>query len=79
MKLVPALLLTMLAALAASPAYAQTEAGDNGGPDILTMALVTIGAVGGAAALATLLYLVRRAIGFDPHRPPEGEEGGGEH
>lgn len=79
MKLVPALLLTMLAALAASPAYAQTEAGDGGGPHILTMALVTIGAVGGAAALATLLYLVRRAIGFDPHRPPEGEEGGGEH
>lgn len=70
----------MVSASLASPAYAQMEPADNGGPDILLTVLITTGVIGGAAALATLLYLVRRAIGFDWHRPPEGDEGtGGEH
>jgi len=48
-----------------------------GGPDILLTALLTIAVAGGAAVVATLGYVLRRAIGFDPHRPPEDEEGGG--
>ena len=55
------------------------EGGDGGGPDILLMALLTIAVAGGAAVVATLGYLLRRAIGFDLHRPPEGEEDGGGH
>ena len=48
-----------------------------GGPDILLTALLTIAVAGGAAVVATLGYVLRRAIGFDLHRPPEGEEDGG--
>ncbi len=52
----------------------------NGGPDILLIALITTASMGGAAALFTLGYLLRRRIGFDWHRPPEGDEGtSGEH
>ncbi len=80
MKLAMALLLAALVASLASPAYAQMDPADNGGPDILLTALITTGVIGGAAALATLLYFLRRAIGFDWHRPPEGDEGAdGEH
>jgi methionine-rich copper-binding protein CopC len=55
-----------------------TETGDtdDDGPDILFLALITIASVGGAAVLFTLGYLLRRRIGFEPHRPPE--DGGGE-
>jgi hypothetical protein len=43
------------------------------GPDILPLALLTIGAAGIAAVVLLIGYLVRRAIGYDPHRPgPEG-------
>jgi methionine-rich copper-binding protein CopC len=57
------------------------DADDDGGPDILLLALVTIGSVGGAAVLFTLGYLLRKRIGYEPHRPPERDEGsdGGEH
>ncbi len=53
-------------------------ADDDGGPDILLTALVTTASVGGAAVLLTLGYLLRRRIGFEPHRPPPGDEDGGE-
>ncbi len=80
MRLALALLVTALMASLASPAYAQMEPAENGGPDILRTALITTGVIGGGAALATLLYFLRMAIGFDWHRPPEGDErGGGEH
>ncbi len=80
MKLPLALLAALLMASLASPAYAQMEPAENGGPDILRTALITTGVIGGGAALATLLYFLRRRIGFDWHRPPEGDEGaGGEH
>ena len=49
---------------------------DDDGPDILFVALITIGSVAVAAALFTLGYLLRQRIGFEPHRPPEGGEGG---
>lgn len=48
---------------------------DNDGPDILFLALITIAVVGGAAVLFTLAYFLRRRIGYEPHRPPEGDEG----
>jgi len=48
-----------------------------GGPDILLTALLTIAVAGGAAVVATLGYVLRRKIGFDPHRPPKDEGGGG--
>ncbi len=50
------------------------DSGDDG-PDILLTALITTGVAGGVAVLFTLGYLVRRRIGYDPHRPPEGGEG----
>ncbi|MCH8920545.1 MAG: copper resistance protein CopC [Chloroflexi bacterium] len=69
---------------ATPPAEGTTAAGgaDGDGPDILLTALVTTASVGGAAVLLTLGYLLRRRIGFEPHRPPpsdEDEGGGGEH
>ncbi|KKL10270.1 hypothetical protein LCGC14_2557500, partial [marine sediment metagenome] len=48
----------------------------NGGPDILLIALITTASMGGAAVLFTLGYLLRRRIGFEPHRPPEDKEEG---
>ena len=63
----------------ASTASAQ-EAADDDGPDIPLMAAITVGVAGAAALLFTLGYLLRRRFGFDPHRPPEGEEeGDGKH
>ncbi len=53
--------------------------GDGDGPDILLTALVTIASVGGAAILLSVGYLIRRRIGFEPHRPSEDDEGGGGH
>jgi hypothetical protein len=50
------------------------EGDDDGGPDILFLALITTASVGGAVALFTLGYLLRRRIGCEPHRPPEGED-----
>lgn len=59
---------------------AETEdAGDDDGPDILFLALITIGSVGGAAVLFTMGYLLRRRLRYEPHRPPEDEGGGGGH
>ncbi len=55
------------------------DADDDDGPDILFLALITIAIVGGVAVLFTLGYFLRRRIGYEPHRPPEGDEGGGDH
>jgi hypothetical protein len=66
-----------------SPAQGvDAEAGDgddDDGPDILLMALITIAIAGGAAVLFTLGYLLRRRIGFEPHRPPKDREEGEGH
>jgi len=56
----------------ATPAGGEDK--DDGGPDILTIALLTTAVAGAAAAVGTLGYLFRRRIGFDLHRPPEGGE-----
>ena len=59
---------------------AGTAVADNGdGPDILLLALITIASVGGAAVVVSLGYLLRKRIGYEPHRPPEGDEGEGDH
>ena len=56
----------------ATPAGGEDK--DDGGPDILKIALLTTAVAGAAAVLGTLGYLFRRKIGFDLHRPPEGGE-----
>jgi len=49
---------------------------EDGGPDILLIALLTTATGGAAAVLLTLGYLLRRRIGYEPHRPPaDGDEG----
>jgi len=56
----------------ATPAGGEDK--DDGGPDILMIALLTTAVAGAAAAVGTLGYLFRRRIGFDLHKPPEGGE-----
>jgi methionine-rich copper-binding protein CopC len=61
------------------------DADDDDGAEILGLSLIfalpliTAVVVGGAAVLFTLGYFLRRRIGYEPHRPPEGGEGGGDH
>ena len=52
---------------------------EDGGPDILLIALLTTATGGGAAVLLTLGYLLRRRIGYEPHRPPAGGDEGDQH
>jgi len=47
---------------------------DGGGPDILRLALLTIGAAGAAGLLALIGYVIRKRIGYEPHAPKSGEE-----
>lgn len=67
----------------ATPSATPDSGSENGdgddGPDILAISLITAAAVIGLAALGLVLYLVRRRIGFFPHKPPSGEGGGGGH
>lgn len=65
---------------AATPEPAPGGTGDSGEPDILEVALWTAMAVAGVAVIGLPLYLVRRAVGFDWHRPAEeSQDGGDEH
>jgi hypothetical protein len=52
------------------------EEDDGDGPDISEIVLITLGVVGGLAVLAVVGYFVRRAIGYDPHRPGPGGDAG---
>jgi hypothetical protein len=46
------------------------------GPDILKYSLLTIGAAGAAGVILLIGYLVRRRVGYDPHREkPGGDDG----
>ena len=56
----------------ASPAVIDTD----DSPDIDKYAYLTIGAAGVAAVIATLGYLFRRRIGFDPHKPGDTDDSG---
>lgn len=64
----------------ASPTPAETrgpEAEDDGSdPDILKWALITVGITGGLALLTLIGYFVRRAVGYEPHKPRDGDDGG---
>jgi len=64
--------LALLAAILLGPqaALAFQAEGDGEGPDILPLALVTMGAIFAAAASGLVLYLFRLRIGFWLHRPP---------
>ena len=58
----------------------EASAAQEEGPDILAMALITMGAVLGTGAVGLVLYLIRLRTGFWLHRPPPREGGeGGEH
>lgn len=67
---------TSAAAPTASPAV--INEGDDD-PDIDKYAFLTIGAAGAAAVIATIGYLIRRRIGFDPHRPDRSGDSPGDH
>lgn len=56
---------------------AQVRTGDDDDSDIFLIAVIAIAAVGGVAVLATLGYLLRKRIGFEPHRPPTDDDGDG--
>lgn len=58
-----------------TPTPERADSEEDGGPDILTVALITAGAIIGASVLGLALYLLRRRIGFWPHRPPPDEGG----
>jgi hypothetical protein len=46
------------------------------GPDILKYSLLTIGAAGAAGVILLIGYLIRRRVGYDPHREkPGGDDG----
>ncbi len=64
-----------------SPDAGNGAEGSGDGPDILELALYTIGAAGVAAIIALIGYAVRNKIGFWLHRPPEhdGSDDHGHH
>jgi len=67
---------TSSATPAASPVV--IDEGDDD-PDIDKYAFLTIGAAGAAAVIGTIGYLIRRRVGFDPHRPGGGGDSPGDH
>lgn len=63
-----------------SPAAGDSAGDSGGGPDILLLALLTVGAAGGAAIIALIGYVIRNKVGFWMHRPPPRDGGDeGEH
>ena len=78
-RVLEAALLLSLLLHSAAPALAQTGDnthvfGDGDGPDILPLALLTIGAALAAGFVALLITLVRIRLGIEAHKPPEGSE-----
>ncbi len=74
-----AIALGLALALAAASALPDSAFAAQGrpdeGPDILPLALITAGAIGAAAFVGLVLYVVRLRIGYSPHRPPPREGG----
>ena len=52
-----------------------TEERNGDGPDVLMLALFTIGAAGLAGVVALIGYVIRNRVGFWLHRPPERRDG----
>jgi len=52
---------------------------DDDQPDVLLMALLTVGAAGAAGVVALIGYLIRQRTGFWLHRPPERREDETQH
>ena len=50
----------------------------NNGPDVLLMVLLTLGVAAAAAFLSLIGYLIRKRVGFWPHRPQPQEGAGSE-
>ena len=50
----------------------------NNGPDVLLMVLLTVGAAAAAAFLGLVGYVIRKRVGFWPHRPQPQEGVGSE-
>lgn len=48
------------------------------GPDVLLLALLTVGVVGAAGGVGLIGFVLRKKIGFDPHKPGPGP-GDGHH
>jgi hypothetical protein len=49
---------------------AQAQQQDDDGPDRTELVLWTLAASGAAAVLASIGYVIRKRVGFWPHRPP---------
>jgi hypothetical protein len=45
----------------------------NNGPDVLRMVLLTVGAAAAAAFLGLIGYVIRKRVGYWPHRPQPQE------
>lgn len=52
--------------------------GDDDEPDVLLMALATVGVAGAGAVLGLIGYVIRNRVGFWLHRPPPREGSAGE-
>ena len=50
----------------------------NNGPDVLLMVLLTLGAAAGAAFLGLIGYVIRKRVGYWPHRPQMQEDAAAE-
>jgi len=72
-SVVPARLLLMSAPRMEAFAFSAQQQRNNG-PDVLRMVLLTMGAAAGAAFLGLIGYVIRKRIGYWPHRP-EPQEG----
>lgn len=70
-----ALALAALAAAFVPEAALAAQGRPDDGPDILPRALITAGAMGAAAFVGLLLYVIRLRIGYSPHRPPPRDAG----
>ena len=51
-----------------------TTEGDDDGSDVLLLALITIGIVGALGGAALIGFVIRRRIGFDPHKPGPSDD-----
>jgi hypothetical protein len=63
------------ASITPTPIVIDEEPEEDNGPDVGLLAALTIGVAGIAAVVAVIGYIVRRRVGYEPHRPPDRAEG----